>query len=228
MVRETFKESLEKHYAKLKESHDKDQKSRRYHSDQEEKEWDDFEPSIPQRVNTAMSLFSTDGDNETRIDEEMKPQGTGTELFNDIVEHYDNIAIRREYDTIFGRLQIIVNAVFASSTIEDLVEHTTSMRTYKATLSFRPSSWLSRPALWRITTQRTTSSTKNNLHIVPTFSPVISHQSPIFKACQQGHVVEVQNMLVTRQASIHDIDEWGRGLMHVCSILSRPQTRLTV
>ena len=216
-ARETFKESLEKHYTELQESQDKAQKTRRQPSVQEEEEWDHFEPSIPQRVSTAMSLFSVDGDEETLVDDESKTADTGPNTNDNALKHCDHVVIHKEYDTIFGRLEVVVKAVFASSADESAVEGTmTSMRAFQVILSFRPSSWLSIPALWRVTAQRNTSNCRNNIHIIPTFSPIVAHTSPIFQACQEGKLLEVKGMLARRQASIHDIDEWGRGLMHVC------------
>ena len=56
-ARETFKESLEKHYTELERSRNE---AKRTHSKPQEETWDGFEPSVPQRVSTAMSLLSKD------------------------------------------------------------------------------------------------------------------------------------------------------------------------
>ena len=218
-ARETFKESLEKHYTELERSRNQARRTPPHHRNTQEETWDDFEPSVPQRVSTAMSLFPTEDHDETLVDDVLKSTGTGAETNNDAAEVCDNISVHKEYDTIFGRLHITVKAVFMYPASGG--HDTSSMRNFQAILSFRPSSWLSRPAIWRVATQRTNTHSRNNFHIIPTFSPIVSHTSPIFQACQQGRVNEVKSMLATRQASVHDIDEWGRGLLHVCGDCSQ-------
>lgn len=214
-ARETFKESLEKHYTELERSRNEAKRTQTHHSNPQEETWDDFEPSVPQRVSTAMSLFSADDHDETLVDDSLETKCTGTNKIDGAVDFCENIAIHKEYETIFGRLQITVKAVFMSPISGG--QDVSSMRNFQAILSFRPSPWLSRPAIWRVTTQRTNTHSRNSFLIIPTFSPIISHTAPIFQACQQGRVNEVKSMLATRQASVHDIDEWGRGLMHVCN-----------
>ena len=206
-ARETFKESFEKHYADMRKLQEEAQRKQRQYHPNDEEEWDDFEPSVPQRVSTAMSLLSSNEDEETLVADE-------DQVIHDTQEKYEHVAVRKQYETLFGRLEIVIDAIFADAD-DEKDSSTSSLRTFQATLSFRPSSWLSRPALWRITTKRSTSHSRHGLVINPTYSPIVSHKSPVFQACRQGKLLEVKAMLTTRQASIHDIDEWGRGLMHV-------------
>lgn len=209
-ARDTFEESFEKHYAELEKAQKEVPQTQRRNCHEDEEEWDNFEPSIPQRVSTAMSLLSMDGDNEI-------PDKEQSETVNDdIIEQYDHVTIRKRYDTIFGRLLIAVKETFAETVHGKEDDNASFMQNFQATLTFQPSPWLSRPALWRVSMTQSTPNSRHGLNINPTFSPIVCHKSPVFLACYQGNLRELEHLLVTRQATVHVIDEWGRGLMHVC------------
>jgi hypothetical protein len=44
---------------------------------------------------------------------------------------------------------------------------------------------------------------------------VVSH-GPIFKACKEGSVEEIVKILTEGSASLYDVDDHGRNLLHVC------------
>lgn len=129
---------------------------------------------------------------------------------------YEQISNRKVYDTFFGGIEVNVKAAIKVKKVSDFgIEKDISERMLNASFTFKPSSWLSRPAVWSLAIQQNTSSTGYAFNIQPRYSSIISYKSPIFESCRKGDTMSVIRLLRNGQASVHDIDEWGRGLMHV-------------
>ena len=135
---------------------------------------------------------------------------------------YEQVSNRKVYDTLFGGVEVNIKAALKITRVSDFgIVKDVPQRMFNASLTFKPSSWLSRPAVWSIAVQQKNHSSGQTFNIQPRYSPIVSYKAPIFEACREGDVRKVTGLLRTGQASVYDIDEWGRGLMHVGILLGR-------
>ncbi len=203
-VKEGFKESFQELQARLEEQHRTGLEPPLQEMHDVEAESRGFDLSSPNKTDPVPVIQ----DQSSSLDD-------GEEMQRSSVQ-YEQFKNHKAYDTLFGRIGVSIRATLKITKVIGFgVEKDNSERIFNASFTFKPCSWLSRPAVWNLTVQQKSSSIGHNLNIQPTYSPIVSHKSPIFQSCREGDLLKVIEILRTGQASVHDIDEWGRGLMHV-------------
>ena len=208
-IKESFREScqeLESKMAEHQESLASNKES--IHEESSEQFWDSFPTTPKEEMSSSKPDFPPFQSDPSPIRDEAPSRHQRS------VTTSTRISCHKSYTTLFGRIDINVSAI--GRTVSRFgTERTDTEQIFNATFTFRPSPWISHPVVWQIAVRKDTSSTGSRLNIVPTYRPIVSHKSPILQACQYGDEQKVQDLLGSCQASISDVDEWGRGLMHV-------------
>ena len=133
-------------------------------------------------------------------------------------ERFEHVNTRKKFETLFGQVEIALTGTFKYLLRNDLGPMDTPFEYfYRATFAFKPSSWLARPALWRMDMQLGNTKSGYKLSMNPTYNPLVTFTSPAFEACRTANTEMILDLLNTRQLSVNIVDEWGRGLMHVSS-----------
>lgn len=129
---------------------------------------------------------------------------------------YDRTSCRKTYDVWLGQIEIAVSlASKVSAKVRYGAENRHSEQILRFSFTFKPKSWLVSTGTWRISGKHASSRYGHDFSFQPTYCPRVSYKAPIFDSCKTGNISDVLQLLDSGQASIYDMDEWGRSLLHV-------------